>query len=100
MDYLIHHMFQTSTSCFSDKEALVDKQYRHTFEDAAKKIAGLAEGLRTAGLRRGERVGIYLETSVLQALLYSASLRPVVSSFRSTVFYFRSRWHISREIAK
>jgi len=68
MDFLIHHMLQSSASRSPGKEALADKQYRFTFEDAAKKIAGIAEGLRTAGLRRGERVGIYLETSVLQAL--------------------------------
>jgi acyl-CoA ligase (AMP-forming) (exosortase A-associated) len=68
MDFLIHHMMRASASRFPDKEALVDKEYRFTFEGAAKKIAGLAEGLRQAGLQRGDRVGIYLETSVLQAL--------------------------------
>src|SRR5262249_44810548 len=68
MDYLIHQMFQTSASLFPAKEALVDKENRLSFQVAAKKIAGLAAGLRDAGLTRGERVGIYLETSVLQAL--------------------------------
>ena len=33
-----------------------------------KKVTGLADGLKRAGLRRGERVGIHLDTSVVQAL--------------------------------
>ncbi|HEY7319361.1 MAG TPA: AMP-binding protein, partial [Candidatus Binatia bacterium] len=68
MDFLIHHMLRTSASRFPDREALADKEQRLTFEAAAKQVAGLAEGLREAGLRRGDRVGIYLETSVLQSL--------------------------------
>src|SRR5262245_2666063 len=68
MNYLIHNMLQTSASRFRDKEALVDKEMRFSYESVAKQVGGLAEGLRQAGLRRGDRVGIYLETSVLQAL--------------------------------
>ena len=68
MDSLIHHMLRASASRFPDKEALVDKEMRLSYESVAKQVGGLAEGLRQAGLRRGDRVGIYLETSVLQAL--------------------------------
>ena len=68
MDFLIHHMLRTSASRFLDKEALVDKDMRLSYESVAKQVAGLAEGLRQAGLRRGDRVGLYLETSVLQSL--------------------------------
>jgi acyl-CoA ligase (AMP-forming) (exosortase A-associated) len=68
MDFLIHHMLRTSALRFPEKEALVDRENRLTFEEAVRKIAGLADGLRQAGLERGDRVGIYLETSVLQAL--------------------------------
>ena len=68
MDFLIHHMLQTSASRFSDKEAFVDKEEGLTFHAAAKQVAGIAEGLRQAGIRRGERVGIYFETSILHAL--------------------------------
>ena len=57
MDFLIHHMLQTSASRFPDREALVDKDKRLTFQAAAKQVAGLAEGLRQAGIRRGDRVG-------------------------------------------
>ena len=68
MDFLIHHMLRASASRFFDKEALVDKDMRLSYESVAKQVAGLAEGLRQAGLRRGDRVGLYLETSVLQSL--------------------------------
>jgi acyl-CoA ligase (AMP-forming) (exosortase A-associated) len=68
MDFLIHHMLRSSALRFPEKEALVDRENRLTFEEAVRKIAGLAEGLRRAGLQRGDRVGIYLETSVLQGL--------------------------------
>src|SRR5262245_169096 len=68
MDCLIHHMLQSSAWRLPNKEALVDKANRVSFQNALENVAGLAEGLRRAGLRRGDRVGIYLETSVLQAL--------------------------------
>ena len=68
MDNLIHHMLRSSASRLPDKEALADRQSRLTFSQAASKVRGLADGLRNAGLRRGDRVGIYLENSVLQAV--------------------------------
>ena len=68
MDCLIHHMLQSSASRLPDKEALVDKDRRLSYQSVAKQVAGLAQGLRQAGVRRGDRIGIYLETSVLQAL--------------------------------
>jgi acyl-CoA ligase (AMP-forming) (exosortase A-associated) len=68
MDFLIHHMLRTSAARYPDKEALVDKDKRLTFEAVAEQVAGFAEGLRAAGVRTGDRVGIYLETSVLKAL--------------------------------
>jgi acyl-CoA ligase (AMP-forming) (exosortase A-associated) len=68
MDWLLHHLLQTSASRLPDKEALVDKENHLTFEAAASKAAGLADGLRQAGIQRGDRVGIYLETSASQAL--------------------------------
>jgi len=68
MDYLIHHMLRNSASRLPNKEALVDKETRLTFQAAVGRVAGLADGLRQAGLRRGDRVGIYLENSVLQSV--------------------------------
>jgi acyl-CoA synthetase (AMP-forming)/AMP-acid ligase II len=68
MDCLIYHMLCASASRFPDKEALVDKETRLSYEKVVEQVDGLAEGLRQAGLKRGDRVGIHLETSVVQAL--------------------------------
>lgn len=68
MDYLIHHMLRTSVGRTPDKEALVHGAERLSYAAVAAKTAGLAHGLRHAGLARGDRVGIYLEASVQQVL--------------------------------
>jgi len=68
MNCLIHHMLSTSASRFPHKEALVDQVDRLTFEAAENQASGLADGLRQIGLQRYDRVGIYLETSVCQAI--------------------------------
>jgi acyl-CoA ligase (AMP-forming) (exosortase A-associated) len=68
MDYLIHHMLQASATQFADKEALVDSAHRLTYAEAAAQCSNLASGLRSLGVKRGDRVGIWLETSALQAL--------------------------------
>lgn len=68
MDFLIHHMLRSSALRFPDKEALVHGDQRLTYAAVAQQTAGLAYGLRRAGLQRGDRVGIYLEPSVEQVL--------------------------------
>src|SRR6266481_6640533 len=68
MDYLIHHMLQNSARRAAQKEALVHGSKRLNYGEVAKLSSGLAQGLRNAGLRRGDRVGIYLESSVPQVL--------------------------------
>ena len=68
MDSLIHHMLRTSALRQSEKEALVHGEQRLTYDDVARQTASLAQGLRSAGLRRGDRIGIYLDASVPQVL--------------------------------
>src|SRR5882762_10812448 len=68
MDFLIHHMLRTSAHHLADKEALVHGDQRLSYGEVARRSAGLAKGLRRAGLVRGERVGIYLEPSVAQVV--------------------------------
>jgi acyl-CoA ligase (AMP-forming) (exosortase A-associated) len=65
---LIYHMLESSASLLPAKEALADRHSRLTFSETANKVTGLAAALRAAGLRRGDRVGIYLENSVLQGV--------------------------------
>lgn len=68
MDFLLHHMLDNSAKKFPDKEALVYAQQRLSFTEVADQVAGLANGLRQAGLKCGDRVGIYLNTSIPQVL--------------------------------
>jgi len=68
MDFLFHHMLRASTSRYPDKEALVHGAQRLTYAEVSARVAGLASGLRAAGLKRGERVGIYLEPSIAQVI--------------------------------
>lgn len=68
MDFLIHHLLRTSARRFPEKEALVHESQRLTYADAIRFVEGLAQGLRWAGVRRGDRVGIYLDHSIPQAI--------------------------------
>ncbi len=68
MDFLIHHMLQASARRDPDKEALVHGEERLCYAEVARRVAGLAAGLRDAGVERGDRVGIYLDASMAQAL--------------------------------
>lgn len=68
MDYLVHHMLRASATRFPEKEALVHGAVRLSYRTVAAQCAGLAAGLRAAGLQRGERVGIFLDPSVQQVL--------------------------------
>src|SRR5262245_54043254 len=61
-------MLCTSAQRSPGKEALVHKGQRLTYENVARQTAGLAQGLRGAGVQRGDRIGIYLEPSVSQVL--------------------------------
>jgi acyl-CoA ligase (AMP-forming) (exosortase A-associated) len=68
MDFLVHHMLRASADRYPDKEALIQGVHRLTYAELARRTSGLAAGLRKAGVERGDRVGIYVEASVAQAL--------------------------------
>lgn len=68
MDFLVHHMLLSSASRYPDREALVHGSVRLTYGELAAKVRALASGLREAGLKRGERVGIYLDASIAQVI--------------------------------
>jgi acyl-CoA ligase (AMP-forming) (exosortase A-associated) len=74
MDFLTHHMVRTTASRSPTTEALVHANRRLSYEEVVKQISGLAFGLRQCGLQRGDRVGVYLDPSVSQALsIFAAS---------------------------
>ena len=68
MDFLIWHLLRERARLFPDKEALVHGEERLTYQEVAGRVDRLAAGLQNAGLRRGDRVGIYLEPSIAQVL--------------------------------
>ena len=68
MDSLIHHMVRTSAARLPDHEGLVHGGERLSYREIDGRVSGLGEGLRSAGMQRGDRVGIYLDASVPQAL--------------------------------
>jgi acyl-CoA ligase (AMP-forming) (exosortase A-associated) len=74
MDFLIHHMLQATAGRLPEKEALVHGEERLSYREVARRVAGLAAGLREAGTKAMDRIGIYLEASVPQALaIFSVS---------------------------
>lgn len=61
-------MLRTSARRLPDKEALVHGRERLSYRDVDRRVAGLAQGLRAAGTGHGDRIGIYLDASIPQAL--------------------------------
>lgn len=68
MDFLIWHLLRESARRTPDKEALVHGDQRLSYGQVARQTAGLATGLHGAGMKRGDRIGIYLEASVPQVI--------------------------------
>jgi acyl-CoA ligase (AMP-forming) (exosortase A-associated) len=68
MENLVHHMLHATAQRFPEKEALVHGEERLRYCDVSGRVERLGAALRAAGVRRGERVGIYLEPSVAQVV--------------------------------
>lgn len=67
-------MLRSSAARFPEAEALVHGDRRLSYRDVAAAVASLARGLRAVGVRRCDRVGVYLEPSVEQVLsIFAAS---------------------------
>lgn len=68
MNYLVHHMLMASARRSPEAEALVHGARRLSYREVAEQTAGLAAGLRNAGLERCDRVGVYLDACVEQVV--------------------------------
>lgn len=68
MDFLIWHLLRDSARRLPEKEALVHGNQRLNYKDVARHTSGLATALQGIGVRRGDRVGIYVEASVSQVI--------------------------------
>jgi acyl-CoA ligase (AMP-forming) (exosortase A-associated) len=68
MDFLIWHLLRDSVRRTPEKEALVHGDQRLSYREVARRSGGLATALRAAGVKRGDRVGIYVEASIPQVI--------------------------------
>ena len=68
MDFLIHHMLRSSAARLPEKEALVGGDQRLSYAEVWARVRGLAAGIQRAGIERSDRVGVFLDASVEQAI--------------------------------
>src|SRR6202021_3620331 len=68
MDFLIWHLLQKSADRTPQKEALVHGEQRLNYQQVARLSANFASSLRSTNVKRGDRVGIYLDASVPQVI--------------------------------
>jgi acyl-CoA ligase (AMP-forming) (exosortase A-associated) len=100
MDFLTHHILQSSARRTPGKEALVHEQQRLSYQEVADQSSSLANGLRQAGLSRGDRLGIYLDASVPQVLsIFAASLAGGVFVPINSLLYPQQVAHIAKDCA-
>jgi acyl-CoA ligase (AMP-forming) (exosortase A-associated) len=98
MNFLIHHMLEASARRTPEKQALVHGQQRLTYQDVARRTGSLAQGLLEAGLRRGDRLGIYLEASIPQVLsIFAASQAGAVFVPVNSLLYPEQVAHIAKD---
>src|SRR5262245_14083522 len=98
MDFLIHHMLATSARRFPNKEALVHGSERLTYCEIEKSANALADGLQAAGLKRGERIGIFLGPSIAQAVsIFAASKANLVFVPINHLLFSEQVVHIMRD---
>ena len=98
MDFLIWHLLRDSLRRNPEKEALVHGAERLSYRELARRTAGLATGLRQHGLKRGDRMGIYLDASVQQVVsIFGASQAEGVYVPVNILLHPEQVMHIARD---
>lgn len=98
MDFLIWHLLRESARRSPEKEALVHGEERLKYSEVERRVNGLASGLRTAGLGRGDRMGIYLEASVPQVIsIFGISRAEAVYVPINELLHAEQVMHIARD---
>ncbi|MGH2793673.1 MAG: amino acid adenylation domain-containing protein [Actinomycetota bacterium] len=64
MNYLVHHLLRTSASRHPDRIAVEDGDRSITYRELSQRANRLANLLISLGVRRGDRVGFYLDKSL------------------------------------
>jgi len=71
---LLHHAFERAAAVASNKTALVDGPRRLTYGDLLRRSRALAQALRADGIKAGDRVLVFLESSIEYAVAVHAVL--------------------------
>ncbi|MCW5831048.1 MAG: AMP-binding protein [Labilithrix sp.] len=73
--YLLHHLLERAAAGAPEKEAVVDGERRLTYADLHAWAGAVAAWLEADGLRRRDRVGVYLDKSAEEAAaIFGASM--------------------------
>lgn len=98
MNTLLHHLLCTSASQFPDKEALAHNGRRLTYSEVLRAVQGIAGGLRASGIKRGQRVGIYLDPGIPQVLsIFGTTMAGAVFVPINTQLLADQLHHIARD---
>ena len=62
-EFTLHDLLYNSVARDPQKAAVVDGDTKYTYEDLQRQSGSLGAALAEAGVRRGDRVGVYLEKS-------------------------------------
>jgi len=72
---LFHHMLTTTAARQPTRMALIDKKQRLTYADLARKTAHIAAGLQSLGIKRHQRIAVFLPKQVeTVSSLFAASM--------------------------
>ena len=74
-DYLLHHLLEYSAKKYPEKEAFVYKENSITYAELEKKSSSLALKLLQMGVKRGDRIGIFLGKSLEMIISLFAILK-------------------------
>jgi acyl-CoA ligase (AMP-forming) (exosortase A-associated) len=78
-DALLHHLLRGSAARFPNKEAIVHGNRRMTYAETWRAVTSLAGLFRAEGLEHGDRLGVFLNPSIPQALsIFAASAADAV----------------------
>lgn len=98
MDHLVWHLLRNSSTRTPEKEALVEGARRLSYRQVSRQCTGLATSLRNAGMRRGDRIGIYLEASIPQVIsIFGVSQSEAVFVPINALLHAEQVMHIVRD---
>lgn len=62
-EFALHHLLHNSAERYPERPAIVEGDTEHTYEELERRSDALGAALIEEGVRKGERVGIYMEKS-------------------------------------